>query len=66
MIVAFNSNIVLLNDIHGYHPVIIRLILSLIKDVCNEETDVDASMHSSRITRINASMNKCPIKSMCP
>jgi hypothetical protein len=54
MIVEANSNVVLLNYIHGSYPVITRLIISL---MLREKTDVDATWHSSRITRINAPMN---------
>jgi hypothetical protein len=58
MIVEVNINDLLLNSIHGCHPVMVRLIISL--GFMRQETDVDASMHSSRITRINASMSYCP------
>jgi hypothetical protein len=50
-----NSNKVLLNYRHGYHPVIIWLII--FEKFMGEETDVYASMRLPRITRINAFMN---------
>jgi hypothetical protein len=52
-----NGNALLLHFLHGYYPVIIRLVIISFKVHVRRPTYVGALIHSFHNTRINASMN---------